>query len=62
MDQMRILCEGADAEAGTALAARIKDSIGVSVTVTVGAPGTVPRSQGKAVRIIDRRAVADEFE
>ncbi|MEL6450553.1 MAG: phenylacetate--CoA ligase PaaK [Pseudomonadota bacterium] len=62
MDQMRILCEGADAGAGTALAARIKDSIGVSVTVTVGAPGTVPRSQGKAVRIIDKRGEADEFE
>jgi len=55
MDVMAILCEGTDPGAGTALAARIKDSIGISVQVTVGAPGSVARSQGKAVRIVDNR-------
>ncbi|MEL6465861.1 MAG: phenylacetate--CoA ligase PaaK [Pseudomonadota bacterium] len=55
MDQMRVLCEGADPAAGPALAARIKDSIGISVEVTVGPEGSVARSQGKAVRIIDTR-------
>jgi len=55
MDVMEIHCEGPDPSAGDALAARIKDSIGISVRVSVGATGTVARSQGKAVRIVDRR-------
>ncbi len=55
MDVMEIHCEGQDPSAGDALAARIKDSIGISVKVSVGATGTVARSQGKAVRIVDRR-------
>ncbi|TWG94609.1 phenylacetate-CoA ligase [Mesorhizobium sp. J18] len=38
-----------------ALRARIKDTIGVTVNVQVTDPEGVPRSQGKAVRIIDRR-------
>ena len=42
-------------EAGRALTARIKNTVGVSVRVHVGGPGSVPRSQGKAVRILDRR-------
>jgi phenylacetate-CoA ligase len=37
------------------LAARIKDSIGVSATVTVVPPDTVERSVGKMKRILDRR-------
>ncbi|MEP1201379.1 phenylacetate--CoA ligase PaaK [Tateyamaria sp.] len=55
MDVMEVMCEGPDAQAGAALATRIKDSVGISVKVTVGAPGSVVRSQGKAVRIVDRR-------
>ena len=53
MDAMEVLCEGSTD--GTALATRIKDTIGLTVTVTVGATGSVPRSQGKAVRIVDER-------
>ncbi|MEL7091673.1 MAG: phenylacetate--CoA ligase PaaK [Pseudomonadota bacterium] len=53
MDAMEVLCEGSTD--GTALATRIKDTIGITVTVTVGATGSVPRSQGKAVRIVDAR-------
>jgi len=63
MDQMRILCECADASIGTsdrdaaakALSAQIKQSVGISVTVDVADVGGVPRSEGKAVRIIDNR-------
>ena len=33
----------------------IKDMIGISATVTLVAPGTVPRSEGKAKRVEDRR-------
>ena len=34
---------------------RVKDNIGVSIEVNVGRKGTVPRSEGKAVRVIDER-------
>ncbi|WP_436398313.1 phenylacetate--CoA ligase PaaK [Roseobacter sp. S98] len=58
MDQMRILCEAqtsADTSAARALADRIKQSVGISAEVSVGPPGSVARSQGKAVRIVDNR-------
>lgn len=63
MDQMRILCEAADAHIGAEaragsgrdLAARIKQSVGISVTVNVDEVGAVARSAGKAVRIVDKR-------
>jgi phenylacetate-CoA ligase len=35
--------------------ARIKDTIGLTVTVMVLAPGALPRSEGKARRVIDLR-------
>ena len=41
--------------AGDALAARIKDVVGVSASVEVGEPGSVERSQGKARRVVDLR-------
>jgi phenylacetate-CoA ligase len=34
---------------------QIKGTIGVSAKVRVTEPGAVPRSQGKAVRVIDKR-------
>ena len=63
MDQMRILTEVSDAsvgaearmEAAKQLAASIKQSVGISAAVDVGDVGAVPRSEGKAVRIIDTR-------
>lgn len=60
MDQMRVLCEAADTTcdrvaAGQALAVQIKQTVGISVTVDVGDAGQVARSEGKAVRILDRR-------
>ena len=53
-------CEPVDGDTDThALAARIehaiRERIGVGVTVHVLAPGEVPRSEGKAVRVIDER-------
>jgi len=42
-------------EAGQRLAREIKGRIGVSVRVTVGPPGTLERSGGKAKRVVDRR-------
>jgi len=44
------------AQAGKMLAKKIKDNIGVSAQVVANATGGVPRSQGKAVRVIDNRA------
>ncbi|MEL6807345.1 MAG: phenylacetate--CoA ligase PaaK [Pseudomonadota bacterium] len=55
MDVMEVICEGPDPQAGATLATKIKETVGISVSVKVGAPGSVARSQGKAVRIVDRR-------
>ena len=45
----------AGGEAAKRIEATIKDLIGVTVTVEIVAPGVLPRSEGKAVRIIDNR-------
>jgi phenylacetate-CoA ligase len=63
MDVMTIrteaLPEAADEAARGAMADRleklVKDNVGISTEVIVGEPGAVPRSQGKAVRIVDER-------
>ena len=60
MDALTVHTESAlPAEGRAALAAdlqrHIKDVIGISAEVTVHDPGGVPRSQGKAVRVVDRR-------
>ena len=63
MDQMRVLCECADASvtpdaratAIKALSAQIKQTVGISVKVEVMDVGSVARSEGKAVRILDKR-------
>ncbi len=64
MDQMRVLAEAADAsmseaaraEAAKALSAKVKQIIGISVKVDVADVGGVARSEGKAVRIVDKRS------
>ena len=33
----------------------IKTQIGITIEVVVGEPGSIPRSQGKAQRVIDER-------
>jgi phenylacetate-CoA ligase len=60
LDEVTIHCEPTDAAMDTDdLAGRIqhaiRERIGVSVNVHVLAPGQVPRSEGKAVRVVDRR-------
>jgi phenylacetate-CoA ligase len=63
MDALRVLVEAmpnaasdlSRQAAATMLTERIKDHVGVSVTVDVGDPGSVARSQGKAVRVVDNR-------
>ncbi|HBV56424.1 MAG TPA: phenylacetate--CoA ligase [Rhodobacteraceae bacterium] len=63
MDQMRVFTEAAIGltdparreAAGKTLAHRIKQTIGVSVKVDVLDTGKVERSQGKAVRLVDKR-------
>jgi len=63
MDAMRVSVEAdpnvTDADsrnaAGNALRDLIKTVVGVSTDVVVSEPGSVPRSQGKAVRVVDNR-------
>lgn len=63
MDAMRVFVEttpaasngASQAAAERMLVKRIKDIVGVSCEVLVGDPGSVARSQGKAVRVIDNR-------
>ena len=63
LDEMTVAVEmkpGADVrdcrEEASALMRRIKDFLGVSVQVDVKPPGTIARSAGKAIRVIDARA------
>jgi len=63
MDALTVHTEVADNTAGSdaknncaqELVTLIKDVVGISVKVEVGDVGAVPRSQGKAVRLIDNR-------
>jgi phenylacetate-CoA ligase len=60
LDEVTVHCEpadgGADREALAAAARRaLHASVGVSIAVEVRAPGEVPRSEGKAVRVVDNR-------
>ena len=63
MDAMRVYVEAnpdaADEHSKTvaarALTKHVKDMVGVSTEIIVGDPGSVARSQGKAVRVIDNR-------
>jgi phenylacetate-CoA ligase len=60
LDEVTVRCEPSSAAADHALlAARvqqaIRERIGISVTVVVSDPGELPRSEGKAVRVVDKR-------
>jgi phenylacetate-CoA ligase len=60
LDKLTVLCEPvADGIDKESLAERIihalREATGVGMAVQLMAPGEVPRSQGKAVRVIDRR-------
>jgi phenylacetate-CoA ligase len=47
--------EGERARMGAKLQKRVKQMLGITVQANVGVPGSVPRSEGKAVRIVDNR-------
>jgi phenylacetate-CoA ligase len=60
MDEVTVQCEPASAEVDpAALRARVAkilhDHIGIRIDVEVLPPGGVPRSEGKAVRVVDKR-------
>jgi phenylacetate-CoA ligase len=60
LDEVTVVCEPVDAGADRgALAERVRhalrERIGVGMAVDVLDPGAVPRSEGKAVRVLDRR-------
>ena len=61
LDELTVLCEPHTAEQDVeALRGRaahaLREQTGLSVHVEVLAPGSVPRSEGKAIRVIDRRS------
>jgi phenylacetate-CoA ligase len=60
MDELTVECEpaadGVDAGAlGTRLEHLLREHTGIRIAVAVVEPGTIPRSEGKAVRVVDRR-------
>lgn len=64
LDEMTVVVEArekggsADSRLREELGQRIKSTIGVSVEVKVMEPATLPRSEGKAKRVVDRRELA----
>lgn len=60
LDELTVRCEpAADGIDGADLSARIahalRERTGISIAVDLLAPGAVPRSEGKAVRVVDQR-------
>jgi phenylacetate-CoA ligase len=60
LDELTVRCEPAGAGAGGArLAARaehtLREQTGIAIRVELLGPGSVPRSEGKAVRVVDER-------
>jgi phenylacetate-CoA ligase len=61
LDELTVHCEpvgdGIDRDELCARAAHaLREATGITIAVEILAPGAVPRSEGKAVRVIDRRA------
>jgi phenylacetate-CoA ligase len=59
LDELTVLCEPTASVAVEGLEQRIhyalREATGLSMQITVQQPGSVPRSEGKAVRVIDKR-------
>jgi phenylacetate-CoA ligase len=59
MDELTLECEPAPGAEADDLAARVgkqlREHMGIRFEIVVCEPGTIPRSEGKAVRVIDRR-------
>jgi phenylacetate-CoA ligase len=62
LDEVTLECEpaaGADPDAlGATIARHLREHMGLRIEVAVLAPGSIPRSEGKAIRVLDRRAAA----
>jgi len=60
MDELTVLCEPTASVDTEGLRQRIhyalREATGLSMVIQLQAPNTVPRSEGKAVRVIDKRA------
>ena len=62
MDELTVECEpvsgGVDrAELGARLERLLREHTGIRIAVAVVEPGALPRSEGKAVRVVDRRGL-----
>jgi phenylacetate-CoA ligase len=60
LDELTVVCEPASAVVDThglrtRVSRAVQEAIGLAVRVDVAAMGSIPRSEGKAVRVIDRR-------
>jgi phenylacetate-CoA ligase len=60
MDELTLECEPSTLDGDTAglrqtLERHLREGLGVRITIKVLEPGSVPRSEGKAVRVVDRR-------
>jgi phenylacetate-CoA ligase len=60
MDELTLECEPSALDGDRAglrqtLEKNLKEGTGVRITVSVVEPGSVPRSEGKAIRVVDRR-------
>jgi phenylacetate-CoA ligase len=60
MDELTLECEPSSLDGDPAglkqtLEHHLKEATGVRIAVSVLEPGAVPRSEGKAVRVVDRR-------
>jgi phenylacetate-CoA ligase len=60
LDELTVECEPAGGgetagELRTRLEHTLREHTGLRIAVAVGTPGSVPRSEGKAVRVVDRR-------
>jgi len=60
MDELTVQCEPASSSAdvgslGATVEMLLKEHLGIRINVEVLPVGGVPRSEGKAVRVVDRR-------
>jgi len=60
MDELTVQCEPADSTVDAAALRAdvervVREQLGIRVRADVVEPGGVPRSEGKAVRVVDRR-------
>jgi phenylacetate-CoA ligase len=60
LDELTVHCEptgeGVDPDALRARAAHaLREATGITIAVELLEPGSIPRSEGKAVRVVDRR-------